>query len=178
MKRKATNLLLPSLILASALFSCNRKCADPQGAGLNVWLGEYRIIAPTAFTPANNDGVNDTFGFYVISEVPDSNVQQGPTEKIKDLGMEIRRGGILLYEGHGWGSSWDGKGSNGKRVEGLVDVQYSISDFNGNVSEGTFNLFVVPAGGCLRECMENHIFGDMIDPYHGVSKPTQEEFCQ
>lgn len=178
MKRKATNLLLPSLILASALMSCNRRCVTPDGAGLSVWLGKTQIIAPTAFTPANGDGVNDTFEFYMVSAAPDSNSQQGLAEKIKDLGMEIRRGGILLYEAHGWGSTWNGKGTNGKRVEGLVDVEYSVSDFDGHVSEGTFKLFVVPSGDCLQECMREHVFGDMIDPYQGVVKPTKEEFCQ
>lgn len=178
MKRKATNLLLPSLLLATALLSCNRKCATPDGAGLSVWLGKNQIIAPTAFTPANQDGVNDTFGFYLVTEAPDSNMQQGPAEKIKDLGVEISRGGMLLYEAHGWGSTWDGKSSSGKRIEGLVDVEYSVSDVDGNVSEGNFKLFVVPSGDCLQDCMREHIFGDMIDPYQGLTKPTKEEFCQ
>lgn len=179
MKRKATTLLLPStLLLAAALMSCNKKCATPDGAGLSVWLGKTQIIAPTAFTPANNDGINDTFGFYMVDSPPDTNAQLGPVQKIKDLGMEITRGGMLLYEAHGWGSTWNGKSKTGKRVDGLVDVAYSISDMDGNVSEGSFKLFVVPSGDCLQECMRDHIFGDMVDPYAGVSKPTKEEFCQ
>ena len=178
MKRNATLLLLSTFLLTITLLSCRRRCVPADGAGIQLWLGKTQIIAPSAFTPANEDGINDTFGFVMVTEAPVSGTPpQVTAQKIKDFGMEIRRGGMLLNEAHGWGSTWNGKTSAGKRVEGLVDVAYSISDTDGNVSEGTFKLFVVPPG-CLQECMHSHVFGDMIDPYQGAVLPTHETFCQ
>lgn len=178
MKRNFTLLLLSTAILSTGLLSCRRKCASAEGAGTDVWLGETHIIAPSAFTPFSEDHINDRFSFIRIVK-PDAGGEppQIAAPKIKDFGMEIRRGGELLFETYTWGGSWDGKTPKGKKVDGLVDVEYRISDFDGNVSEGTFKLFVVPPG-CLQECMRSHVFADMIDPNVGVAYPTKENFCQ
>lgn len=177
MKRNFTLFLLSTVLLSATLMSCKRKCASPDGTGLNIWLGDIHILAPSAFTPGNQDGVNDLFMFYMVNKVVDGQAPQAASLKVKDLGMEIRRGGILLFEGHGWGTQWDGKNASGKRVDGLVDVEYSLSDYDGNVAEGTFKLFVVPTSSCLQPCMASHVFGDMIHPYEGVTKSTKEQFC-
>lgn len=90
--------------------------------------------------------------------------------------MEISKNGQLLFETYTWGGAWNGKSIKGKKIDGLVDVEYNISDVDGNMSEGNFKLFVVPSG-CLQECMQTHVFGDMINPYEGVVNQTKEQFC-
>lgn len=164
--------------MSMSLVSCERKCSSPDGAGASIWLGQTNIIAPSAFTPHNEDGINDTYTFYQVTAAPPpGSGQQGAALTVKDFGMEILRGGQLIFETHTWGASWNGKTSSGKRVDGLVDVQYTISGFDGEVSEGSCKLFVVPRSSCLQTCMHAHILGDMIDPYEGAVKPTKETFC-
>ena len=180
MKRNFTLLLLSTAVLSISLLSCRRKCAPAEGAGTEIWLGETHVIAPSAFTPYGEDHINDRFSFIQIGKPvsPGSGEpQQIAAPKIKDFGMEIRRGGELLFETYTWGGSWDGKTAKGKKVDGIVDVEYRISDFDGNVSEGTFKLLVVPQG-CLQDCMRSHVFADMIDPQQGVVYQTKENFCQ
>lgn len=176
MRKNATLFLLLLSVIAATSFSCTQKCADADGAGTEIWLGKTQVIAPSAFTPNNQDGLNDSYTFLQVIEAPDTSQQSGAALHIKDFRMEISKGGEFLFETYTWGGSWNGKNANGKKIEGLVDVTYNVSDNDGHVSEGSFKLFVVPSG-CLQECMQKHIFGDMIHPYQGVINPTKETFC-
>lgn len=171
--------LLPSLAIASIMVAgCKQKCASANDTGTQIWLGKTHVIAPTAFTPHNHDGLNDTYRFVQIGQVADDTTQQNLTGiKIKDFRMEVSKGGILIFETYTWGAAWNGKNAKGNKVDGLVDVAYSISDVDGNISEGSFKIFVVPSGECLKECMQGHIFGDMIHPYEGIVNDTKETFC-
>lgn len=176
MRKSAILFLLTVSTIAALFISCTPKCASTDGAGTEIWLGKTHVIAPSAFTPNNHDGINDVFKFVQVTAAPDTSQQSTAALQIKDFRMEITKGGEFLFETYAWSNGWNGKNSKGKKVEGLVNVTYSISDYDGHVSEGNFSLFVVPSG-CLQECMQKHIFGDMIHPYDGVVNQTAETFC-
>lgn len=163
-----------SLLLTSA--ACKRKCASAEDTGSDIWLGKTHIIAPSAFTPNNQDGINDTYALIELKSAPDTSQQTIAALSIKNFGLQITRDGELLFESYTWPGTWNGKNKNGKTIDGLVDVQYNLIDYEGYSTEGSFKLFVVP-NGCLQECLQNHIFGDMINPYEGVTYPTKETFC-
>jgi hypothetical protein len=176
MKKISLFLVLPLFLITTILTSCKRKCASFEGAGTDIWLGKTHVIAPSAFTPNNQDGINDTYSFGVVNPPSASGESQITAIAVKDFRMEISKPGELLFETFAWGGVWNGQSKSGKKIDGLVDVQYSISDYDNHVSEGSFKLFVVPSG-CLEECMQKHIFGDMINPNDGLMTTTKENFC-
>lgn len=89
----------------------------------------YIIHVPKAFTPFNNDGLNDTLLFYGI-----------PTD---NASLQIyNRWGELIYESNDANAGWDGTNRQGKSPQGTFryKISYEIPSGELKTQVGTFVL--------------------------------------
>ena len=99
-----------------------------------IVLPEYTLYVPNAFTPLNNDGINDTF------------MPQGVGIDPNDFELSIfDRWGSLIYKTTDVNKGWDGRANGGDKIAQIDVYVWKIitKDFNGNEKEYIGHVTIV-----------------------------------